>query len=387
VVRSTASVALHVLRVLEDALIKSATHDMTVRARTPVALYILNQKRAHLRDLERRFGVTILVEADDTLTGANHHALERGELASGAKTDEPAEARHAGYGAPPVGGEDFPVEPEAEPEAIEAEDSTEAEPAVDEFEAEAGRGDGEPAAPGEGETNRPRRRRRRRRGGERGERNDRADHPASDGFGADAPQPTDDGLAAVAEIGGDFAVPTRGEGETPEDEERAPSARRRRGRRGRRGGGDRERFGAPAPTGDAAPVEGEPEPNLFDDPPRAPSVAEPEAAAPTVEAEAPASRAEPEAEAREADVRIAPPAAAPEAAPPAAAVAPAESAPNHAQAPAPAAPAGEPVPEPAAKADESAAKAAPEPAPAAEDPSRPRRSGWWQRARATLSGE
>ena len=57
VVRSTASIALHVLRVLEDALIKSATHNMTVRTRTEVALYILNQKRAHLRDLERRFGV------------------------------------------------------------------------------------------------------------------------------------------------------------------------------------------------------------------------------------------------------------------------------------------------------------------------------------------
>ena len=69
VVRSTSSVALHVLRVLEDALIKSAAHDMTVRARTPVALYILNQKRAHLRDLERRFGVAVLVEADDSLTG------------------------------------------------------------------------------------------------------------------------------------------------------------------------------------------------------------------------------------------------------------------------------------------------------------------------------
>ena len=87
VVRSTASVALHVLRVLEDALIKSATHDMIVRTRTTVALYILNQKRAHLRDLERRFGVAIIVEADDTLTGSNYHALERGEPASGVKDD------------------------------------------------------------------------------------------------------------------------------------------------------------------------------------------------------------------------------------------------------------------------------------------------------------
>jgi ribonuclease E len=29
----------------------------------------------------------------------------------------------------------------------------------------------------------------------------------------------------------------------------------------------------------------------------------------------------------------------------------------------------------------------PEPAPAAEEPPRPRRSGWWQRARASIVGE
>ena len=91
VVRSTASIALHVLRVLEDALIKSSTHDLTVRVRTPVALYILNQKRINLRDLERRFGIAIVVEADDTLTGANYHAIERGEPATGVKSEgEPA---------------------------------------------------------------------------------------------------------------------------------------------------------------------------------------------------------------------------------------------------------------------------------------------------------
>ena len=88
VVRSTASIALHVLRVLEDALIKSATHDLTVRTRTPVALYILNQKRIYLRDLERRFGVTVVVEADDALTGANYHVIERGEPAAGVKSEE-----------------------------------------------------------------------------------------------------------------------------------------------------------------------------------------------------------------------------------------------------------------------------------------------------------
>ena len=82
-VRSTASIALHVLRVLEEALVKSAAHDVTLRTRAVVALYILNQKRAHLHELERRFGVHITVAADDTLTGAIYHALERGALASG----------------------------------------------------------------------------------------------------------------------------------------------------------------------------------------------------------------------------------------------------------------------------------------------------------------
>ena len=367
VMRSTASVALYVLRVLEDALIKSSTHDMTVRARTPVALYILNQKRPHLRDLERRFGVSILVEADDTLTGANHHALERGEPASGLRAEEPGEARHAGYGAPAAGGEDFVVE--EEPEAVDEEDTGEDEAAADEFEAEAGRGEVEPAAAGEGEPSRPRRRRRRRRGGERSERGERQ---TGDGFGAEAPQPTDDGLAAMAEIGGDFAVPTRGEGQAAEDEERAPSARRRRGRRGRRGGGERDRFGAPTPTNAATPVEGEAEPNLFDEPPREPIAAEPEAAPPAAEPEAAPTAAEPEAA-------------------PLAAAAPTESTPDHAETPASAAPASgrEAVPasELETKVDDSAANAAPEATPAAEDPSRPRRSGWWQRARATLSGE
>ncbi len=84
-VRSTASIALHVLRVLEEALVKSAAHDVTLRTRAVVALYILNQKRSHLQELERRFGVHITVAADDSLTGATYHALERGELASGAR--------------------------------------------------------------------------------------------------------------------------------------------------------------------------------------------------------------------------------------------------------------------------------------------------------------
>ena len=84
-VRSTASIALHVLRILEEALVRSSAHDITLRTRATVALYILNQKRAHLLDLEQRFGVHVTVAEDDALTGANYHAIERGEPASGVR--------------------------------------------------------------------------------------------------------------------------------------------------------------------------------------------------------------------------------------------------------------------------------------------------------------
>ena len=67
--RSTASIALHVLRVLEDALIKNSSYDLIVNTRTAVALYILNQKRPHLRDLEKRFGVSLTIAADDGVSG------------------------------------------------------------------------------------------------------------------------------------------------------------------------------------------------------------------------------------------------------------------------------------------------------------------------------
>jgi ribonuclease E len=365
VVRSTASVALHVLRVLEDALIKSAAHDMTVRARTPVALYILNQKRAHLSDLERRFGVAITVEADDTLTGSNYHAIERGEPASGVRAEQAAhepEARPAGYGATPEDIEDFAIEDEVEAEA-EAAEGGEGEAAEEEIEgAEPVHGEGEAA---EGEQGRRRRRRRRRRGAERA---------SGEGIAADAPQPTDAGLAAVAEIGGDFAAaaPPRAESEGGEEEEGraqgAPGARRRRSRRGRRS--ERDRFAPLSPEAGAAEAEEPAEPNLFADELAPLSAAEPEAPTPTAVSEAgQPSAGEPEAPALSSATER-PIAAEPEA--PSAA---------------------EPAPEPVSAEDkEPSATAAPEaapaePAPAAEDASRPRRSGWWQRARATLVGE
>ncbi|MCF6370053.1 Rne/Rng family ribonuclease [Rhizobium halophilum] len=77
-VRSQSSVALHVLRGIEEHLLKNTTHDITVRTTPEIALYLLNQKRNSVVDYERRFGVSIFIESDASI-GASHFAIDRGE--------------------------------------------------------------------------------------------------------------------------------------------------------------------------------------------------------------------------------------------------------------------------------------------------------------------
>jgi ribonuclease E len=177
-VRSTASIALHVLRALEDALIKNSEYDLIVKTRTPVALYILNQKRSHLRDLENQFGVSLTIGADDGLTNTTYYTFQRGEPAAGAKEPPPAIQPETASAAP------------AE-ESLPAIGETEAEPGASVDEAEAAVTN-EPKE-SESEANfRQRRRRRRRRG--RG-----SDREVS-GIAASAPQPPDDALEAMVKF-------------------------------------------------------------------------------------------------------------------------------------------------------------------------------------------
>jgi ribonuclease E len=355
VVRSTASIALHVLRVLEDALIKSATHDISVRTRTPVALYILNQKRANLRDLERRFGAAIAVEADDTLTGPNYHAIERGEPAVGVKSEiEPPKSLVDDFAT--VVEEPAPADEESK-EIAEA--SSEGGQEVSHASDWTGS-----LSLDEGDNGRRRRRRRRRRGGER---------PFGESPSQDAPQPADDGLAAVAEIGGDLRAPS---GEAGAFDGRGPRSEEDRDRRSRRSRGPRDRFSGRR-DGETTRETAAPG---FDSPPSlaleeefAASEADYSQSPPAGdEVSARETSAEP-AQTSDHEVRIksAPTIAAQE--PEVEALTPAAGAAATAQSPA---------------TPEADVAAEPTPsAPAKDEPPRPRRSGWWQRARASVIGE
>ena len=247
-VRSTASIALHVLRVLEDALIKSAAHNIIVRTRTAVALYILNQKRQHLGELEERFGVSISVAADDTFEGTIYHSLERGELAVPPRLERRPDLVRVDS-IPPAELE------EEEEEVLEDEDE---ENGATEAEAEAGDEEREGETESEGQRRRRRRRRRRGRGADR----------ESSGIEANAPQPSDDALSVFT--GTDFPAPGEGpvsDGDVDEDEAEAEGGEeigegatgegaagdaeiRRRRRRSRRGGRNRGRDEATAEGSD-----------------------------------------------------------------------------------------------------------------------------------------
>jgi ribonuclease E len=160
-VRSVSSVALQLLRGLEEILMKGATHNLVVRTRTDVALYVLNHKRGHLRDLESAFKVTLAVIADPTVSGQQSFVIDRGEQVH---TLEAAKALLAAQVAafPPQSEEAFD---EDEPIDIEVEsevETDETEGLAEDFPA------GEDGG-GEAEADGHKRKRRRRRRGRPGE--------------------------------------------------------------------------------------------------------------------------------------------------------------------------------------------------------------------------
>jgi ribonuclease E len=223
--RATPSVALHVLRSVEDMLIKSATHHITVKARSDVALYVLNQKRMHVRSLEETFLVNITVVADDSLTGIHPFSVERGEIVMPGDVQIMPRLLPT-QPIPLEEPEDDIVEEIDEEEEIESEDLSSDEDGEENSDGEGRRENGD----GEGGGRRRRRRRRRRGGGNREERLVGEGGPMP----VDAPQPVVSGapFTGTREVGedGEFISETelRNEGEGRE------GGRRRRGRRGGR---------------------------------------------------------------------------------------------------------------------------------------------------------
>jgi ribonuclease E len=218
-VRSVSSLALQLLRVVEETLLRGATHDLIVRTREEVALYVLNHKRAHLRELEERFRITITVTADPSMAGQQPFAIERGEQVHSVEQAR-AIANQPSAIVAAIEYED------SDEEVGEAEEFAEDEQPADETEKDAERQEG---VEGHG-----RRRRRRRRRGRQGE----GRETARTGQEAPAEQPLaqEDDFEEPAEDKHGEDQPLAAEPEAPESGEGGEAGERRRRRRGRRGG-------------------------------------------------------------------------------------------------------------------------------------------------------
>ncbi|BCH02450.1 ribonuclease E/G [Mesorhizobium loti] len=154
-VRSDSSVALMVVRAIEEFLLKDSRSHITVRTPAATALYVLNHKRGTLVELESRFGLTITIEADDTV-GAQHYAIFRGALAE--KPEGFVEVRSLPAYVEPEEPEDEIAVVEEDDEVVVQAEQPRQQPQQNQQPRPAGSEDGEGR-------DRKRRKRRRRRGG------------------------------------------------------------------------------------------------------------------------------------------------------------------------------------------------------------------------------
>ncbi len=221
-IRSVESTALHVLRSIEEEGMRRRSAEICIYVPTTVALYILNQKRDSLNQIESRYALHVMVARDDSLIPPAFR-LER--------------LRPYGAGeAPPVRPIQAPTFSEYEDE--DEDESEEAEVALDvrtDTVAPAEAGETEQDRAADDERGRRRRRRRRRRDEPR-----EARHDAS-------PAGADDEEEGGVEADG---AGREEQGEATRDAE--SEAERRRRRRGRRGGRLRPRRDEQRENGAAA---------------------------------------------------------------------------------------------------------------------------------------
>ncbi|MES0026950.1 MULTISPECIES: Rne/Rng family ribonuclease [unclassified Mesorhizobium] len=246
-VRSDSSVALMVVRAIEEFLLKDSRSHITVRTPAATALYVLNHKRGTLVELESRFGLTITVEADDTV-GVQHYAIFRGAIAE--KPEGFVEARtFPAYVEPEEPEDEIVIEEEDDEVVVQAEQPRQAQPQSQQQQPRS-------AEDGEGR-DRKRRKRRRRRGGKDRER-EHGDHEHG-AEGASVSAASDD---FAAEPGADDATQQDeaqvGAVETVEASDDAQGKKRRRGKRGgkrnRREDGTETEAGETASVAEAAEV-------------------------------------------------------------------------------------------------------------------------------------
>ena len=159
IIRSDDSLALQILRQLEEEGTRKRSREVLLKAPVAVVNFLMNQKREHIAQIEARYGLSVRVEADPLLVSPDY-SIEKFKTATRVIPEVVSQ----------VISNDASLMPDLEDEDIVEEDLDETE---DEDEGEAGGEAGGEVAQGEqgdepGKKKKRRRRRRRKGNGERG---------------------------------------------------------------------------------------------------------------------------------------------------------------------------------------------------------------------------
>ncbi|MDH3241843.1 MAG: ribonuclease E/G [Alphaproteobacteria bacterium] len=242
-IRSKESAALHVLRAVEEEGIRRRSGEIHVAVATPVALYILNEKRDMLTGMEGRHGFRVFVTGDDSLVPPAYQLDRVAE-----KPAEPAAARAIQPETSAPERDEVEDEDEAKPsrrrrsrrrrgrrneeaesETVQAQGTQGASDADEETPSEESREPAEAeAADADEQTAKPKRRRRGRRGGRRQSRAKNEAEAAKDA-GAETAESQDARDAAGGEVSENMETPLKA-GDEDGKNDAAPKSRARRSR-------------------------------------------------------------------------------------------------------------------------------------------------------------
>ncbi|WP_424971675.1 Rne/Rng family ribonuclease [Dinoroseobacter sp. S76] len=331
-IRSDNSLALSIIRALEEEGMRRRVREVLVKAPINVINYLFNEKREHIALIEGRYGMAVRLEASTDLSGADF-TIDKFKTA----TRKVVEIE-----APVISIDTSAADEIEEAEIVEEEVEAEAAPAPEEA--------SEEGAP------RKRRRRRRRRRGNGGEGSDAQ-------TGSEETTPSEEAAEEAAPAEAEAPAEAAADADAEATEEAKPKRRRRRRRKSASAEAEAAAE-APAEEAEAAPET---------------KSAEPEAPVEEVAAEEPAAEEPTEAPAEESAVLEAEPVAAPVEEPVAEPVEePAEPVAEEEPAEEITEPEVEPeaVAEPEPAVEEPVAEPEPEPA---ED--KPKRRGWWSMSR------
>ncbi|RLL65417.1 ribonuclease E/G [Paenirhodobacter hankyongi] len=141
-IRSDDSLALQVLRAIEEEGTRKRSREVLVKCPVAVANYLMNAKREHIAGIEARYGMAVRLEADPTLVSPDF-SIEKFKTATRVVPDPMSQAVHA-TAELMAEIDEAEIDEDEDLEELEAEVETEAEAEIEEGAAEIGEGDDQP---------------------------------------------------------------------------------------------------------------------------------------------------------------------------------------------------------------------------------------------------